>query len=137
MPDPYPIDPNTDGNSIDFATIVAALADDLEIVGDRADYHPTEGRVVEETPSGNRWVGTGDQWLSLDTTVGLAATLFTGGSTVHVQRGAPTTDDLAAGERMVYTSDGSDGNAAGDLVSARNDSGAIVSQVIAAAADDA
>lgn len=56
---------------------------------------------------------------------------------VHKQRGAPTTSELDTGERMVYTSDGSDAHSAGDLVSARNDAGSIVSQVIAAAADDA
>ena len=136
MTDPYEINPNSDNNSIDFATVVAALADDLEVVGDRADHHPTKGRVIKETPSGAHWIGAGDQWLSLDNTVGLAATLFTG-TTTHTQRGAPTADDLAPGERMVYTSDGSDSHAAGDLVSARNDGGVIVSQVMAAAADDA
>lgn len=57
---------------------------------------------------------------------------------VHApQRGAPSTTELASGDRMLYTSDGSDSHSAGDLVSARNDAGAIVSQVVAAAVDDA
>lgn len=57
--------------------------------------------------------------------------------TIQQQRGAPTTTELADGERMTYTSDGTDAHSAGDLVSARNNAGTIVSQVIAAAADDA
>lgn len=59
------------------------------------------------------------------------------GGTVQQQRGAPITAELDPGERMQYMSDGSDGNSAGDLVSARNDSGTIVSQVIAPASNDA
>lgn len=52
-------------------------------------------------------------------------------------RGAPAATDLADGNRTIYTSDGTDGHAAGDLVSARNNAGTIVSQVIAPAANDA
>lgn len=66
-----------------------------------------------------------------------SGTVTASSGTIQQQRGAPTTTELADGERMQYTSDGSDGNAAGDLVSARNNAGTIVDQVIAAAADDA
>lgn len=72
MSDPYPIDPNTD-SSIDLATVIEVLADDPKVVGDRSDYHPTRGRVVKETPSGNRWLGDGDQWISLESDVGLSS----------------------------------------------------------------
>jgi|GEM_PF-6963629 len=74
MSDPYPIDPNTD-SSIDLATVIEVLADDPKVVGDRSDYHPTRGRVVKETPSGNRWLGDGDQWISLESDVGLSSPL--------------------------------------------------------------
>jgi len=71
MSDPYPIDPNTD-NSIDLATVIEVLADDdATVVGDRNNYYPTKGRVVKESPSGNRWLGDGDQWISLETDVGM------------------------------------------------------------------
>jgi len=69
--DPYPIDPNTD-NSIDLATIIEVLADDPKVVGDRSNYFPTKGRVVKESPSGNRWLGDGSQWVSLETDVRMA-----------------------------------------------------------------
>lgn len=58
------------------------------------------------------------------------------GDVRYRQRGAPTTAELADGERMTYVSDGTDGNAAGDLVSARNNAGTIVGQVIVAAVND-
>lgn len=54
----------------------------------------------------------------------------------YTQRGAPTTSDLNAGERMIYVSDGSDAHTAGDLVSARNQGGTIIDQVIADGAND-
>lgn len=54
--------------------------------------------------------------------------------TVETQRGDPTTDELAAGESLLYLSDGSTG-AAGDLVRAHNDGGTILTQVVAALAD--
>lgn len=62
--------------------------------------------------------------------------LHVNGGEIQTPRGAPTTSELADGERMRYVSDGSDGNAAGDVVSARNNAGTIVSQVVIAAADD-
>lgn len=84
MSDPYPIDPNTD-SSIDLATVIEVLADDPKVVGDRSDYHPTRGRVVKETPSGNRWLGDGDQWISLESDVGLSSPLV---STEQTQIGS-------------------------------------------------
>lgn len=82
---------------------------------------------------------TGTTLLSVadDGTTQSAGSVSSSGGFIAEQRGAPTTSELADGERMQYTSDGSDGHSAGDLVSARNNAGTIVSQVIAAAADDA
>lgn len=66
-----------------------------------------------------------------------AGPVASSGGFIAEQRGAPTTSELADGERMQYTSDGTDAHSAGDLVSARNSAGTIVSQVIVAAANDA
>ena len=52
-------------------------------------------------------------------------------------RPEPTVDELEDGKRMLYVSDGTDDYEAGDLVSARNDAGTIVSQPIGLVADDA
>lgn len=55
---------------------------------------------------------------------------------INAQRGAPTTSELPTGTRLLYTSDGTDGHTAGDLVSARNNAGTIIDQVIAPASND-
>lgn len=51
------------------------------------------------------------------------------------QRGAPSTTELASGASMVYTSDGTDAGAAGDLMYAVNDAGTIKTSVVAAKAN--
>ena len=51
-------------------------------------------------------------------------------------RGEPTTQELAAGKRMLYVSDGTDGFVEGDLITARNDAGVIKSQAIGLKAND-
>lgn len=88
---------------------------------------------VHNPGTGNRLINVNDGGLveipSGDITIN--------GGTTQTPRGAPTTAELADGERMQYVSDGSDGNSAGDVVSARNNAGTIVSQVVIAAANDA
>lgn len=95
------------------------------------ELHPTSGRLAELT-DGTLVIGDGQDWHDAQTWASAIAN-----GDVYQPRGAVTTNELADGERMVYVSDGSDGNSAGDLVSARNNAGAIVSQVIAAASGDA
>lgn len=58
------------------------------------------------------------------------------GDHTFAQRGAPSTDELASGERMLYVSDGEDDFNAGELVAARNNDGTITSQAVAANTDD-
>jgi len=93
MSDPYPIDPNT-GSSIDLATVIEVLADDPKVVGDRSDYHPTRGRVVKETPSGNRWLGDGDQWISLESNVGLSSPSVSTENLDNIVMGSETIDSI-------------------------------------------
>ncbi|WP_376692713.1 hypothetical protein [Wenzhouxiangella sp. EGI_FJ10409] len=50
---------------------------------------------------------------------------------LYRQRGQPTASELADGEVMVYSSDGTDGFNAGDLVYAVNDGGSILTQALA------
>lgn len=95
------------------------------------DIHPTAGRLAELN-DGTLVIGDGSNWQDAQSWISAIAN-----GDVFQQRGAPTTDELADGERMVYVSDGSDGNATGDLVSARNNGGSIVDQVIGAASSDA
>lgn len=52
--------------------------------------------------------------------------------TEYYGRGKPGTSELDSGRCMVYQSDGSDGNASGDLVYAVNDAGTIKTSVLAA-----
>lgn len=90
------------------------------------EYHASGGtsyNVMEFEKNGDVTMPSGDAIIN--------------GGTTQKQRGAPTTTELADGDRMTYVSDGTDAHAAGDLVSARNAAGTIVSQVIAAAANDA
>lgn len=94
-----------------------------------ANYTPYDGAKFEATDTNKQYRGDGTNWNEIAYT--------TSQGIVYDQRGAPTTSELADGQRMVYTSDGTDAHAAGDLVSARNAAGTIVSQVIAAAANDA
>lgn len=125
---------------VTVATLVRAIVPDENVRVTSAstvtelnntNIHPTGGRVAELT-DGSIAIGDGDAWQDAQTWVSTIAN-----GDVYQQRGAPTTDELADGERMLYVSDGSDGNSAGDLVSARNNGGSIVAQVVAAASGDA
>jgi len=112
----------------DIRETSAASASDLNT---NYDIHPTSGRLAELI-DGTLVIGDGSTWQDAQSFVQQVASGIN-----YEQRGAPSTSELADGERMVYVSDGSDGNAAGDLVSARNNGGAIVDQVLAAASGDA
>lgn len=68
-----------------------------------------------------------DDVFSIDNDMGTVTHLR---GTIRGQRGDPTTTDIAAGENLVYNSDGSGAGGAGDLVVARNDAGTIETHVI-------
>lgn len=57
---------------------------------------------------------------------------FKGERATFAQQGDPTTDELAEGEATLFLSDGSGTGSAGDIVYALNDSGSIVTNVVAA-----
>lgn len=98
--------------------------------------------------------GGGNKWQFLDDDENLWEKRFSGGSwefmrngttiftmdlngdvslrsSIHSQRGDPTTSELDAGENMVYNSDGSGTGSSGDLVYAVNASGTIKTLILA------
>jgi len=65
------IPPNAN-DSIDLGTLVAAVADDL-IVGQRSEYAPTSGRVLEDSQTGAVYVGNGSAWIDIDADSGVTS----------------------------------------------------------------
>jgi hypothetical protein len=61
--------PDSNGR-IGLEGIVQVLADDHEI-GQRANFFPTEGRVLEDSEDGTIYLGDGTQWLTVATDAGV------------------------------------------------------------------
>lgn len=88
--------------------------------------------IHEATGAEFKYDGSSFKTVDDSGNVGLLSPLLL---TLAGQTTAPTTDDLADGEYMMYVADGSGANAAGDLVAARNNGGVIETNAFAAAID--
>lgn len=101
------------------------------------DYYYDAGTVNEEFEDIALVEGAGE--LNVETPNGVSK-VSAFGANLGAQQGAPSTDNLAQGEAVLFYSDGSDSNtAAGDLGAARNVSGNIETATVIAStvwADD-
>lgn len=97
-----------------------------DLDSNKREYEPKDGAKFFATDTERIFIGDGDSWTEVQSSGQSPAVE----GTVHFPRGEPTTDDIAAGEVMTYTSDGTDGNDLGDLVYAINQGGNVKTQII-------
>jgi len=64
--------PPNANDSIDLGTLVRAVSDDA-IVGQRSEYAPSKGRVLEDSETGTVYVGNGSAWVDVDAGSGVTS----------------------------------------------------------------
>lgn len=93
---PRQLEPNAAGD-MPLSELIKEAADDVD-VGQRDDYAPTAGRVLEDSQTGTVWLGDGDSWLDVDHATGIDLAGLPG---VQVVRSPDDLPDASGGVRQL------------------------------------